>query len=55
MHGGDVIELDSEERGDQLQVELHDVRGMLAAGTIHISSVWEVWLCADTRTSQRNS
>ena len=45
MRGGDVMELDSEEREDQLQVELHDGRGMLAAGTIHISSIWEV--CAD--------
>ena len=37
-----MIELHAEELGDQLQVELHDSRGLLAAGTLSISSLWEV-------------
>jgi len=44
VSGGDVIELHAEELGDQLQVELHDSRGLLAAGTIPISCLWEVGL-----------
>ena len=42
--GSDVIELHSEELGDQLQVELHDSRGLLAAGTLPVSTIWEVHL-----------